>query len=76
MILSPSKESKAVLGEPPVRENVEGTALARFPSTAFREPILRALASGSPEDRSTEPFPATAFRDPALRMLARRPTER
>ena len=75
MIPSPSEESKIVLAAGPV-ERVSGAARGPFPSTAFREPIPRALASDSPEDRSTEPFPVTAFRDPALRMLARRLTER
>jgi hypothetical protein len=72
MIPSPSEESKIVLAA----EQESGAARGPFPSTAYREPILRALASGSSGNRSTEPFPITAFREPTLRMLAARLSER
>ena len=72
MIPSPSEESKIVLAA----EQESGAARGAFPSTAFREPILRALASRASGNRPTEPFPVTAFRYPALRMLAQRLTER
>jgi hypothetical protein len=71
MILFPPEECKVARpsGEAAAQENgtpAEGDA---FSSAAFREPTLRAIASGG-DKRPTEAFTATAFREPILHVLA------
>ena len=74
MIECRSEESKTGCDAAADKER-EAARRDPFPSNAFREPILRQLASQAPASHKASVFPATAFRQPILDLLAKRASE-